>query len=393
MSLNAPHKPAAAAALRLLLASSHLRSRQQAPGDRLFIGLTLEACSFACGVFGKQLLRLGHVKGSTLTRVIGFLLQSFGGPLLDALALGYAAQSILALSGGLDAVACMFVAPWLNGESLSLRKILGACLITGGTVVAAVAGPTGESDHTYSLSELPFLLTRFPVTVWAGIFVGVCALCLREIRRASKPAARGLAIGTLAGMFDGNSWCLKIFVRLLETERIVSLLCSPLFMLIALGAVGSAICSMALLVRGTEEFETVYLVPLVDGARIVSAALSGLLVMNEMRGMQPLQLLGYTLAVLGVLLGILTLFLDKVRRAPLRFVDADARMAANAEAGESATLQPQTLSLASELLQAASQSNQDVSPVLACSPALVQGSNQKTEHEPLRALEVADSTP
>jgi len=109
----------------------------------LFMGLAFEAASLGCGVFGKQLLRLGYLRKRCWVRGVGFFMQAVGGPSLDAVALALAAQSVLVLFAGLDVVGTLLVAPILLGERLRPRKVAGAAFITLGTLTAVAFGPRG----------------------------------------------------------------------------------------------------------------------------------------------------------------------------------------------------------------------------------------------------------
>jgi len=115
-------------------------------------------------------------------------------------------------------------------------------------------------------------------------------------------------------MFSGNCCFLKTLVRLFAIEYPLDLIPAPLFWLTAAGAAGSALLAMWFMVRGTAEFETVFLVPVVDGARIVSGAASGFLVLEEGQHLPPGQVLGYLLGVLAVLLGMQQMYVDEAAK-------------------------------------------------------------------------------
>lgn len=279
---------------------------------RLLIGLSLESASLASGIFGKQLLRLGHLRGSRSVRVLGVLLQTFCGPTLDAAAMAFAASSVLVLFGGLDAVGTLLVAPFLVGEPLTRQKVAGASFVTLGTMIAASCGPRGaREDKTLHPDQLHELFLQSSFTCWALLFAVVGAWGGYEIacrRNIGSTPRRGLAFGVVGGMCDGNSWCLKSVVRLVVAEQSIEVLASPLALLLVLGALGSALTALLLLMRGTREFETVFLVPVVDGARIVSGAACGFLVLHEGQDMPFGRWCGYMLAVLAVLGGIWILY-------------------------------------------------------------------------------------
>merc|ERR1712032_58292 len=73
--------------------------------------------------------------------------------------------------------------------------------------------------------------------------------------------------------------------------------------------------TMLFMVRGTAEFQTVFLVPVIDGSRIISAAASGFLVADEGRNLPLPPLIGYVLGVLAVLVGIWQLYADEAAKA------------------------------------------------------------------------------
>jgi len=291
------------------------------PGAHPLLGLSLGAGSLGCGVLGKQLLRLGHLRGRRGVRMIGFLMQTVGGPLLSALALLCTTQSVLVVFQGLDAVGTLLVAPCLLGEGFSRRKAVGAALVAAGTISAAVFGPKdAKQDRNFRLNQLHELLWRPSVGVWAVAFALVAMVCLRRLvttRVSSTTASRGLACGLLTGLFNGNSWCLKLTLRLLVLEHFdfLRLCAAPLFWLTVAGAVGSALMAMIFMVRGTTEFETVFLVPVIDGSSIISAAASGFFVVKEGNNLPWPPLIGYALGVFAVLIGIWQLYADEAAKA------------------------------------------------------------------------------
>jgi len=288
-------------------------------GDFPVLGMLFEAASLACGILGKQLMRLGHLRGLCWVRVLGLLLQSAVSPFLDALALVCAAQAILVLFGGLDAAGTLLVAPFLLGEQLSRRKVLGAVLVGLGTISAAASGPKGATqDPSFSLDQLQEFYWRPNVGIWAAVFALVAGCCFREVARCGKSggskANKGLACGILVGMFSGNSWFLKTVVRLIAREHPLALCPAPLFWLTVAGAAGSALLALCFMVRGTAEFETVFLVPVIDGSRIISGAASGFFVLDEGNHLPPAQMMGYLLGVLAVLLGMQQLYIDEAAK-------------------------------------------------------------------------------
>jgi hypothetical protein len=250
--------------------------------------------------------------------VLGLLLQSAFSPALDALALVVAAQAILSLFGGLDAVGTLIVAPCLLGEQLSRRKVFGAVLVGLGTISAAVSGPKGANqDPSFGLDQLQELYWRTNVGIWAAGFALIAGCCFWEVMRSKagrSKAKKGLACGVLVGMFSGNCWFLKTVVRLIAMQHPLALCIAPLFWLTAALAAGSALLAMCFMVRGTAEFETVFLVPVIDGSRIISGAASGFLVLDEGQQLPPAQVFGYTLGVLAVLVGMQQLYSDEAAK-------------------------------------------------------------------------------
>jgi len=154
--------------------------------------------------------------------------------------------------------------------------------------------------------------------------IGGCCyrVAVRSNKEGCSKAKQGLACGILVGMFSGNVWFLKTLVRLFANEYIPDLFTAPLVWLTGAGALGSSLLAMCFMVRGTAEFETVFLVPVVDGARIISGAASGFLVLEEGQHLPPGQVLGYFLGVLAVLFGMQQMYIDEA--AKLRDADNPA---------------------------------------------------------------------
>lgn len=285
-------------------------------GDLWYVGVLLEIVSTMSGTIGKQLIRLSEVTKKTnpwLSVVVfrvGLLTNVAVGPIIDTTAYSFAPQSLIAPFGGLDVVWNALLAPYVLGEKLTCRRLVGAVLIFAGTSMAGAFG--NHDDKTYTLQMLEDILINVRVGIYfAAFFVWFLFNRFYLLRFPEGSCIRGIALGWTAGTIAGNMFCVKAAVELVKTsvmERDGEIWTHWLPYVLLVGAVFFAVTNVIYMTQGLQEYEALFMVTLFEGSMIVSGCVSGAVVLLDMSNVEPYRIGLYSLGVLIVVLGMYVAF-------------------------------------------------------------------------------------
>lgn len=144
------------------------------------VGLTLAILACAFNALGFVFQRRGHQSlENKCPWLVGGLLMLLAGGLLDFASLGFAAQSLVAATGGLTLVCNVIFAKWVLNEPVSGRVLLGTVIVLAGCAVT-VAFSSHQSEARTG-EELAALLGTSGAVIYFFVSDGAIVLSLLAI--------------------------------------------------------------------------------------------------------------------------------------------------------------------------------------------------------------------
>jgi len=289
----------------------------------LWLGISLAVFASMCGTIGKQRLRLskllgdqGDVKDSKVANFVGWTLNAVVGPIVDMLSYTFAPQSLIAPLGGLDVVWNTILAPVTLGEKLSPLKMLGAFIIAAGATSTSLFGNHDDKDYTLEIVQDTFISRR--ILIYLGVLIlwllfNILVLQPRSASPKGEPwepgdPVRGLSLALTAGTLSGNMFCVKGFMELVQAsfrdEDGGEVWAHWLPYALLLGAVFFAISNVVFLGKAMKQYEALFMGAVFEGALIVCACISGIVVWKDLENMEWYSILLYFLALLAIVVGI-----------------------------------------------------------------------------------------
>jgi uncharacterized membrane protein len=291
--------------------------------DMWWVGVALDAVATLAGTAGKQLLRHASVTKKWYFYPLGLVCTAVIDPAFDVSAYSFAAQSIIAPCAGMVVVWNVLLAPITLGEQMTFSRKLGALLICIGTVCVGLFGNHSEVERT--VEEYLELFARPAACLYYAAFVAWSVGCLYVHRRAS-PLVQGFIVGAHGGSLAGNMFTTKAVVEMIEcvftsTEGTESgcetnpFLTPFPYLFIAISLLLACV-SLYMLAVGLTKFEALYMITVFEGFMIISGAISGNIVMNEMAGRPAGMLLLYAGSIGIILVGLIVLLKGERRSSP-----------------------------------------------------------------------------
>uniref|UniRef100_A0A7S1W3Q0 Magnesium transporter n=1 Tax=Alexandrium catenella TaxID=2925 RepID=A0A7S1W3Q0_ALECA len=293
----------------------------------LWLGICLAVVASMTGTAGKQCFRFSQLQTEKGTRpalftakvslACGYLLNIIVGPLVDMGSYAFAPQSVIAPLGGLDVVWNTLSAPCTLGERLTPSLVWGCVLISGGATGTSFFG--SKEDKAFDIEKLRDTLFRWAVLVYMLVLLAWLAFNMVVlIPRSAAPRGepfktgdkwRGLSLGMTAGSIAGNMFCVKAFVEIVQAsirESTGAYWLDWLPYALFLGALFFASSNLYFLTQAMREYEALFMGAVFEGTLICAACVSGVVVFSELEALQAWQVVIYWMAVLGVILGIIT---------------------------------------------------------------------------------------
>jgi hypothetical protein len=288
----------------------------------VLVGIFLEVISGMVGVIGKQLIGYSaRHSEAKYAQAIGMFMTTILGAVLDAIAYGFAPQSILAPLHGMEISMNVIFAPCVLHEKVAPAHIIGTLFVAAGASLTAVYGPHDAAP--VSLETLEAKLFRWQVAAYilaCGLGVLLCFAILRVRPRGSGDKIRGIVLGIVAGGISGNMCFLKCTMELLMVGLGGDW--SPwthwLPYALAVLAASVAIGNVPLMVTALQEYEALFMVTVFGGANIIMACISGAVVLREMDGVDETQNMQYWASVFLILCGLFA-----INTAEVHGIDAD----------------------------------------------------------------------
>ncbi|CAE7220642.1 unnamed protein product [Symbiodinium pilosum] len=292
---------------------------EQALTGLWYVGIGLQVISSMCGTAGKTLVRLStihekkHPFFSKLLFRVGLLTNTIIGPLIDVSAYSFAPQSLVAPFGGLDVVWNALLAPFILKEKLTKHRAVGSALVMMGSVGSAAFG--NQKDPIYTLQYIEDTMINLRVLIYFLVFISWYLFNQFYLMRwPTGSIIKGLSYGWTAGSLAGNMWCTKIAIELVQTSIALG---DPepwktwIPYAALLGAAFFAVVNAYFLTKGLQHYEAFFMIPIVEGSMILSASLSGAIVLLDVRGLEAWRICMYSLCVLLVIFGMITVFLGE----------------------------------------------------------------------------------
>jgi len=269
-----------------------------------------------CGTAGKIFVRLSslqktkHPMLSKLLFRVGLVTNTAVGPLIDVSAYSFAPQSLVAPFGGLDVVWNALLAPFILKEKLTRHRLVGSILVMTGSIGSACFG--NQEDPLYTIEYIEATLFSWRVLIYFSCFlVWYCFNQFFLMRWPIGSLIKGLSYGWTAGSLAGNMWCTKLAIELVQTS-IIQQNAEPWKTWIPycalLGAAFLAIVNAYFLTKGLQHYEAFFMITTVEGSMILSASLSGAIVLRDVYELPSWRIALYSLSVMVVILGMVVVF-------------------------------------------------------------------------------------
>lgn len=279
-------------------------------------GVFLEILSGIVGTVGKQLVGLSarddHAVRAKVTFVIGLIMTTVIGAVLDAIAYMFAPQSIVAPLIGLQIAVNVVFAPVVLKETVTAGHLAGTGLVAIGATVTAIFGP--HQDTPLTVPKLRALFFRWQVYTYGAILTTCIAFCIVLSRTRPKGVGdktRGISLGLTAGAIAGNMFFIKCTMALLSAGLSQGdwtpwqIHIDPYVM--ALLGIAVAIGNVPFISTGLQEYEAVFMVTLFAGCSIIVACVSADVVLLEMRGTDLPSHMAYWCGVAIIICGLFVL--------------------------------------------------------------------------------------
>lgn len=281
-----------------------------------YVGIGLQIFSSMCGTAGKIFVRLSslqktkHPMLSKFLFRIGLVTNTAVGPLIDVAAYSFAPQSLVAPFGGLDVVWNALLAPFILKEKLTRHRLVGSILVMTGSIGSACFG--SQEDPLYTIEYIEATLFSWRVLIYFSCFLVWYSFNQFFLMRwPIGSLIKGLSYGWTAGSLAGNMWCTKLAIELVQTS-IVQRDAEPWKTWIPycalLGAAFFAIVNAFFLTRGLQHYEAFFMITTVEGSMILSASLSGAIVLRDVYDLPGWRIGLYSLSVMVVILGMVVVF-------------------------------------------------------------------------------------
>jgi len=240
------------------------------------------------------------------------------------------------------------LAPYTLAEVLTVQRLVASIVIIGGTVAAALFGPTRDTSTRGEL--LGLLTTGEAIGYYVAFAVWQCFAAFMTF--LGPPHLRGPFLGSLAGAFGGVMFFQTVAVDLSydcifgTAEKCDAIggpgyqpELDPFFWCMTLFAIlFGYFAALGLLAYGLRTFEALFMVTIYETALIISGNLCGLLVLGEIKSMNAGSIAGYVLANFVVVSGLFILqrwpssCLDPERAIPMPYAERCQHVAAKADA-------------------------------------------------------------
>jgi len=242
---------------------------------------------------------------------------SIFGSILNAIALGYAAQSLLAPLRSITLVANAILATRFLGEKFERSKIIGIVLVVAGSVCSVLFGPSSSTDDItmdyikscwQNIIFIIFFASLSGVMVVLAVFVK-----LLELKNIQNTEDHEIIHGgtfllgaycTLAAYFGSvNMLFMKSLVTELGTFE-VSYLVDWFFWSTIAVVIGVNVALEFFRQRALYYFDAVYVVPIFSVLLILGSSVMGGVFFHEFDNLESLQLILFPVSILVTLFGV-----------------------------------------------------------------------------------------
>lgn len=277
-----------------------------------FLGVVFEILATGCGTAGKQLIRLSALTEVTKPRLswllirLGLFINVIVGPAINMASYSFAPQSLIAPFGGLDIVWNAVLAPYILKEALSCARVLAALSIVLGAAVCGVFG--NHVDPQYTLPVLQELFISWRLLVYSLVFMAWFFVNRFYFMKFPKGhLVRGLSLGFTAGTMAGNMFFIKAALEILSrtiNDKDYTYWTNWLTYLIILVGPIVALSNVVYMTRALQEYEALFMVTIYEGSQVVTGAVSGVVVLQDMQGLDALHVGLYWIGIGFICLGM-----------------------------------------------------------------------------------------
>ena len=254
------------------------------------------------------------------------------GSVADLLALGFAAQSIVAPLGSLTLVSNVLLAPLFLGEQLDRRDLLATFAIVFGSAISVIFA--AHEEIAYSVSDLFafYLLPRF--FVYAVLVVLLCFVFLYyigiieqnmgdSVKYASQRSYHRLLYSALSGVIGAQSVLFaKCFAELVVTGLMrqgnFGIFLYYQTYLVVIAMVTCILLQIKYMNSALLRFDSVTVVPIFQSFWILVSVIAGLVFFGEASNFSVYQAIMFPLGVLITLGGIYFLSLRSASAAEMK---------------------------------------------------------------------------
>ena len=222
--------------------------------------------------------------------------------------------------------------------------MLNPCRLIASTIIFVTATASilfknrNQDQEVWTLERAETILLRWSVLVYGLVFALWFCLNLWLLRRSEKGSVlRGFSLGATAGSMAGNMWCTRVaavFAADCASAHVCSAWGHWLPWIVLTGAVFFAVVNVPYQAKGMQNYESLYIVTVIQGSNIVSNSLSALIILQEMDGAPWWKLLGYIGCIVVMIGALWFLVSGEEAVCPSNELDDDLQRMLSMEEGE-----------------------------------------------------------
>mmetsp|Transcript_2215 Transcript_2215/g.3936 ORF Transcript_2215/g.3936 Transcript_2215/m.3936 type:complete len:399 (-) Transcript_2215:322-1518(-) len=303
-------------------------------GNQLWwLGALIYMGGSICINFGSNVVRLSHEKLKKIPAhqqppiykrylwMTGFLIF-FSGNIFNFVGFMFGAQSLLVALGSVQFVSNLLFARFINKENITRRSVIATCAIVLGNVFIVVFG--SKDDNTYGLEGLKCLVTTNIPFIIYFCFKIVCTICMqalymfinRKIMKSPSTTPDGFAkfvpfafaaVSTMIGSTSvgiGKSESGIVLVQFSGQE-------TPLYTPWPWLMFACFLCLVAFwlyrLNKALKQYDALFIIPVMQALWLFFGVIGGGLFFEEFTSMKTLNLCFFTVGMIILLCGVLTL--------------------------------------------------------------------------------------
>lgn len=251
--------------------------------------------------------------------IVGIFLMILGA-IADFIALGLAAQSIVAPLGSLTLVFNVYVARWMHGEVITPSGIKGTFIILFGVLLSVFFAPhrtpISSVDQVLSIySSLRFTLYILVISIfitYLWISAQKYATGLSSTQTQALFKRHRLFVAMLSGILGAHNVLFAKFTAKLLMDGLSVVMMRFMFYVTIFLLCFTVSTQLKWLNEGLKRFNALYMVPVSKAFWVLFSVISGLIVFEEYKNMSFFHFVLFVASILVILFGVKVFSSEKI---------------------------------------------------------------------------------